>query len=122
MPITQGKSNKITLGLATGIGLKLAKNDYYKTGEKNAKTTNSSNFTRPHPPPPPVIFNKNRLPLPPPRAEKSKTIRNVHQVKIILSRLSFPAAGPVDPGTDFKAPGSLAQRFRHLLEGFSKGS
>ena len=37
------------------------------------------------------------------------------------SRLSFPATGPPDPGTDFKAPGSLTHhRSRHLLEGFSK--
>ena len=39
------------------------------------------------------------------------------------SRLSFPATGPPDPGTDFKAPRSLTHhRFRHLLEGLSKGS
>ena len=36
MLIKQAKSNKITLGLVTGIGLKLAKNDY-KTGEKTPK-------------------------------------------------------------------------------------
>ena len=36
MPIKQGKSNKITLGLVTGIGLKLAKNGY-KTGERTPK-------------------------------------------------------------------------------------
>ena len=36
MPIKQGKSSKITLGLITGIGLKLAKNDC-KTGEKHQK-------------------------------------------------------------------------------------
>ena len=41
----------------------------------------------------------------------------------LLSRLSFPATGPPGPGTDFKAPGSPTHhRFRHLLEGFSKGS
>ena len=39
------------------------------------------------------------------------------------SRLSFPATGPPDSGTDFKAPGSLTHhQFRHLLERFSKGS
>ena len=39
------------------------------------------------------------------------------------SRLSFPATGPPDPGTDFEAPRSLTHhRFRHLLEGFSKSS
>ena len=39
------------------------------------------------------------------------------------SRLSFPATGPPHPGTDFKVPGSpMHHRFRHLLEGFSKGS
>ena len=36
MRIKQGKSNKITLGLVTGIGLHLAQNDY-KTGEKRQK-------------------------------------------------------------------------------------
>ena len=42
-----------------------------------------------------------------------------------FSRLSFPATGPPDPGTDFdfKAPGSLTHhRLRHLLEKFLKGS
>ena len=40
----------------------------------------------------------------------------------LLSRLSFPGAGPPDPGTAFEAPGSLMQhRFRHLLERFSNG-
>ena len=35
----------------------------------------------------------------------------------------FPATGPPDPRTDFKAPGSLAyHRFRDLLEELSKGS
>ena len=51
MPTKQGKSNKITtLGLVTGIGLKLAKNDY-KTGKKSAKKTTGSIFIRPPPPP-----------------------------------------------------------------------
>ena len=37
----------------------------------------------------------------------------------VTSRLSIPATGPPDPGTDFKAPGNLTHhRFRHLLEGF----
>ena len=41
----------------------------------------------------------------------------------LVLRLSFPATGPLDPGTDFQAPGSLThRRFRHLLEGCSKGS
>ena len=40
----------------------------------------------------------------------------------LRSRLSFPATGPRDPGTDFKAPGSLTHhRFRHLLKGFLEG-
>ena len=45
MPKT-GKSNKIALGLVTGIDLKLAKT-YCKTREKKAKRTNGSIFTRP---------------------------------------------------------------------------
>ena len=41
----------------------------------------------------------------------------------VASRLSFPATGPPDSGTDFKAPGSLTHhRCRRLLEAFSKGS
>ena len=40
----------------------------------------------------------------------------------LASRLSFPARGPPDPGTDFKAPGSLTHhRFWHLLEEVFEG-
>ena len=41
----------------------------------------------------------------------------------LLSRPSFPAAGPPDPRPDFYAPGSPTHhRFQHLLGRFSKGS
>ena len=44
-----------------------------------------------------------------------------HKNLDLSSRLSF--TGLPDPGTDFKAPGSLTHhRFRHFLEEFSKGS
>ena len=45
-------------------------------------------------------------------------------------KTSFPATGPLDPGTDFKAPGSLQRiidfdtflnGFRRALEGVLKG-
>ena len=43
--------------------------------------------------------------------------------KQLQSRLSFPATGPPDPGTDVQAPGSVMHhRFRHLLQRFSKDS
>ena len=39
----------------------------------------------------------------------------------LMSRLSFLATEPPDPGTDSQAPGSLTHhRFRHLLEGFRR--
>ena len=39
------------------------------------------------------------------------------------TKLALPATRPPDPGTDYKDPVSLTHhRFRHLLEGFSKGS
>ena len=46
MPLEQGKRHNTTIGLATWIGLNLAKN-CYKTGERHAKMTNDTYFARP---------------------------------------------------------------------------
>ena len=52
-----------------------------------------------------------------------KKYRAIRGIAAIASRLSFPATAPPDPGTDFKALGSLTHhRFRHLLEGVLNGS
>ena len=47
------KTNKTTIGLITAFGLKFGKKMILKSGEKNAKRTNSSIFMRPHTPPRP---------------------------------------------------------------------
>ena len=62
-----------------------------------------------------------------PRATKTDT--KALSLRLSESRLSFPATGPPDPGTDFKAPGSLTHHrfdtflkgFRRVLEGVLKG-
>ena len=45
MPIKQGKSNKITLGLVTGVGLKLAEIQFHAPTGAPSKKGNGTNRT-----------------------------------------------------------------------------